>query len=32
MLVKKIKWLNEVGKFAQGSKDWRKIYRTVIKI
>ena len=29
MLVKKIKWLNEVGKFDQGSKDWRKIYKTV---
>ena len=25
MLVKKIKWLNDVRKFAQGSNDWRKI-------
>ena len=25
VLVKKIKWVNDVGKFAQGSKDWRKI-------
>ena len=25
MLVKKIKWVNDVGKFAQDSKYWRKI-------
>ena len=25
MLVKKMKWVNDVGKFAQGSKDWSKI-------
>ena len=29
MLVKKMKWVNDVGKFAQGSKDWSKIERTV---
>ena len=32
VLVKKIKWLNDVKKFTQGSKDWRKIKGQYIKI